>query len=356
VSSLDDSSGASGAPPPTPACPGCGTELGPSLLECPLCHRLVHAERLRALAAQAEQATRAGDDSKALATWREALELLPPSSRQSLWVGERVAEISARVDQRSGTGQPQPAGPPPGSTWAKWLAPFGALGLLLWKLKLVIAFAAGKAKLLLGGLTKSSTLFSMLASLGVYWTAWGWWFALGLVLSLYVHEMGHVAALRRFGIAASAPMFVPGFGAFVRLKQYPSSPREDARVGLAGPLWGFGAALFALVLFHVTKQPLFAAIAKVGAWINLFNLLPIWQLDGGRGFRALSRADRWLATAGVGLCWLATEHGLLVLLALAGALNALSAAPARETDRRAFVEYVGLVVVLSLLAALPTPV
>src|SRR3989454_12639768 len=81
----------------------------------------------------------------------------------------------------------------------------------------------------------------MLLSAGVYWAAWGWKFALGVVLSIYVHEMGHVQALQRYGIKATAPMFIPGVGAVVRLKQYPASPREDARVGLAGPLGGLGA-------------------------------------------------------------------------------------------------------------------
>jgi len=78
---------------------------------------------------------------------------------------------------------------------------------------LVLA-ALGKGKLLLLGLTKSTTLFTMLLSMGVYWTAWGWRFALGLVLSIYVHEMGHVAALQRYGIKATAPMFIPGFAGY----------------------------------------------------------------------------------------------------------------------------------------------
>src|SRR2546430_4861243 len=82
----------------------------------------------------------------------------------------------------------------------------------------------------------------MLLSAGVYWTIWGWKFALGVVLSIYVHEMGHVQALQRYGIKATAPMFIPGVGAVVRLKQYPADRREDARVGLAGPLWGRPAA------------------------------------------------------------------------------------------------------------------
>src|SRR5439155_26028416 len=105
---------------------------------------------------------------------------------------------------------------------------------------------------------------------------------------------GHVSALRRYGIAATAPMFIPGFGALVRLKQYPASPAEDARVGLAGPLWGTLASVAFFATGLATHWPSLIAIARVGAWLNLFNLIPIWQLDGGRGFNALSRAQRAL--------------------------------------------------------------
>jgi Zn-dependent protease len=289
----------------------------------------------------------------ALERWRAALDLLPPGSRQSQLIGEKVSRLSARVDAApaSGGSRKPEGGPAAGSVWAKWLAPLGVVGLLIWKFKFVLAFVAGKGKLLIGGLTKSSTLFSMLLSLGVYWTAWGWRFALGLVASLYVHEMGHVAALRRFGIKASAPMFIPGFGAFVRLKQYPAGPLEDARVGLAGPMWGLGAAVAAFGLYGLTAHPFWAAIARVGAWINIFNLLPIWQLDGGRGFRAMSRQQRWLATAALALGWLFTGEGLLLLLALAGAFRAFSRAP-EEGHPSVLLEYVFLVATLGLLTVL----
>ena len=146
----------------------------------------------------------------------------------------------------------------------------------------------------------------MLLSLGVYWTLWGWRFALGLVLSIYVHEMGHVIALRRHGIRAGGPMFIPGLGALVRLKQQVVSAREDAEIGLAGPIYGMGAALVALGLWYITGMPIFAAIASAGAWLNLFNLIPIYPLDGGRGFHAMSRPQKFIAAAAVGAACLST--------------------------------------------------
>src|SRR5437016_2211797 len=271
-------------------CPECGVHVAPALLACPSCHRLVHAEQLKRLAAEADRATRAGDSSAELGAWRQALDLLPPDTTQHRTVSARVAALSRALDNH-----PTPA--KTGSRWGKGAAGLGALGALLAKFKFALVFVLTKAKLLLLGLTKASTLFTMLLSAGVYWAAWGWKFALGVVLSIYVHEMGHVQALQRYGIKATAPMFIPGVGAVVRLKQYPASPREDARVGLAGPLWGLGAAAAAYAAYIGTGGGIWAAIAHFGAWVNLFNLVPVWQLDGGRGFRALTRRQRGDAAA-----------------------------------------------------------
>jgi Zn-dependent protease len=195
----------------------------------------------------------------------------------------------------------------------------------------------------------------MLLSLGVYWAAFGWAFALGLVLSIYVHEMGHVAALRRYGIAASAPMFIPGLGALVRLKQYPVDPREDARVGLAGPLWGLGAAAVAYGVGHFTGWSSWLAIARVGAWINLFNLVPLWQLDGGRGFRALTRGQRIIAAIALGVDWWLTSEGMLLLVLGGAVIRIFQKDAPTQPDRRALVEYVAIAAALSALAATHVP-
>jgi Zn-dependent protease len=332
------------------ACPACGTELAASLLSCPACQRLLHADALKQMAAEAEQLARTGELAGALAKWRAALELLPPESGQSRAISAKVAELSSRVDVQA---PPIPSGPAPGSRAARLLAPLGVLGALLWKAKFLVVFLLGKAKLLLLGLTKGGTLLSMLLSFGVYWTAWGWKFALGLIASMYVHEMGHVAALQRLGIKASVPMFVPGFGAFVRMEQYPQSAREDARVGLAGPLWGLGAVVCAWAVHFATGVPIWAAIARSAGWLNLFNLLPVWQLDGGRGFRALSRGQRVLVALVIVALWAATGEGLLALLAIAAVVSALAGQPPREPDRVALVEYLVVLVALSVFGMIP---
>jgi len=343
-------------PAPPGRCPGCGTELAQGLVACPSCRRLLFADRLRELAGTARAAERDGDIGSALADWRTALELLPQGSTQHRQVLASINTLSERLDAEGGRARNTAR---PTSRDGKKLGAVGAglagVALLVWKFKFAIGFLLTKGKLLLLGLTKSGTLLSMLLSFGVYWTVWGWPFALGLVLSIYVHEMGHVVALKHYGIRASAPMFIPGIGAMVRLHQYPASPREDARVGLAGPIWGLGAALAAWGVYLAFHLPIFAAIAAVGAWINLFNLVPVWQLDGGRGFRALARRERWLLVGMLAAAWVVTEESLLVLLLIAAGFRAAGGAAPKDSDRRTFLEYAFLVAALSALSAIPVP-
>lgn len=329
-------------------CPQCGTHVARALLACPSCQRLVHAEDLKRLATDAERAGQSGDPSAALAAWRQALELLPKDSTQHQVISARIVALSRAVDSQPATGKH-------GSRWGKGAAGVGALGALFAKFKFAIVFLLTKAKLLLFGLTKAGTLFSMLLSAGVYWTIWGWKFAIGVVLSIYVHEMGHVQALQRYGIKATAPMFIPGVGAVIRLKQYPATPREDARVGLAGPLWGLGASLAAYAVYRATHVGVWGAIGHFGAWVNLFNLLPVWQLDGGRGFRALTRLQRSLVAAVAACMWLVTGEGLLILIALAAAVSAALSPAAEEPDQAALLEYASLVVVLAALTRIVVP-
>ena len=331
------------------ACAGCGTELAGSLLRCPACRRLVHADQLSALSTEAEQHEQAGDTAEALVAWRAALELLPADATQVETIQHRITALTERL------GAPEKSPPDKRPDFVRRFGPvLGGALVLLWKLKFALFFLLTKAKFLLLGLTKASTLFSMLAAAGVYWTLWGWKFALGVVGSIYVHEMGHVAALRRYGIKASAPMFIPGFGAVIRLHQRPATPAEDARTGLAGPVWGLGAAIAAAAVYLATRSPIWAAIAHFGAWVNLFNLLPVWQLDGGRAFQALTRTQRWIAVAALGAVWFASGEPLLVLLAIAAAARAFGAAPA-QPDRGALSTYVALAMILALLSRLPVP-
>ena len=294
---------------------------------------------LEQIAYQAKLAGQAGDWQGARAAWERALTLVAPDSPEYRMVKARIENIDLQMDQSA-------------SVWKKRLYKLGPIGVVLWKFKTLALIAATKGKLLLLGLTKLSTLTSMLLSVGVYWWAYGWKFGLGLVLSIYIHEMGHVFWLRKYGIQATAPMFIPGFGALIRLKQYPANPGEDARVGLAGPTWGLGAAVFAWAAGLLTGQPIWFAIARVGAWINLFNLIPIWQLDGGRGFRGLTRKYRGIAGFVALTMWAVTEETMLLFIALGALYRFFSKDYAEERDSQVLLQYAGLIVLLSVLLLL----
>jgi Zn-dependent protease len=216
----------------------------------------------------------------------------------------------------------------------------------------VLLVLLANGKLLLLGLTKGSTLFTMFLSIRVLGFGVRMALAAGLVVSIYIHEMGHVAALRRFGVAATAPMFVPGLGALVLLRQRLHSTWEDAQVGLAGPLWGLGAAIAAAGIFWITKAPVWGAISKWGALINLFNLIPVWQLDGARGFRAMSQWHRALAVlafaAGFALC-----RERLLFLPMGVAAVMVFVQPSTEVHARITARFVALVLAFSSVLAIP---
>jgi Zn-dependent protease len=304
---------------------------------------------LSALAEQASAAEQSGDISQALGCWRAALDLLPPAANQFAAVQAQIERLGGQLDQ---PGRPSPTGKPSKgqSPAGKALAGLGVLGMLIWKLKVVLLFVATKGKLLLLGLTKSGTFLSMFVAFAAYWAAWGWPFALGFVLSIYIHEMGHVDALRRYGFKATAPMFIPGLGAFIRLRQSPSNPAEDARIGLAGPLWGMGAAAVCSLLYLATGAGIWAALAHVGAIVNIFNLIPVGPLDGSRGFRALSRRQAVLVTAALGGAWLLTGESLILLVAIAALLRSAATPKDAQPDRPAFAMFVFLIASLSALA------
>jgi Zn-dependent protease len=331
-------------------CSGCGIGLPPDALSCPNCQRLVYGETLQQISIDAKEAASRNDASEELRLWRSALDLLPAQSKQHATIQQRVLDLSARVDTSV-----VPKSERHAPKWLKALGPLAPVLLILWKFKVVLLAVLSKGKLLLFGLTKVSTFSTMLLSIGAYWTIFGWWFAVGLVLAIYVHEMGHVYALRQFGFAATAPTFIPFVGAFVRMKQHPVSPSEDARVGLAGPIWGTAAAIGLFAAYYLTDYGVVAAIAHFAAWLNLFNLLPVWQLDGGRGMRALSRPQRIVLVCVIAATWMVTREGfLIVLAALAGYRLATKDWPVLG-DSKALLQFCALIVVLGALMMIPIP-
>lgn len=326
------------AQPDGARCPKCGIALAPSLLACPSCRALVHAEELKRLAARADERQRANDPSGALAAWRLALPLLPAGTRQQREVEARIVELGQAVDApRDRDGK---AG--------RWLsgATLGASLLAL----------LGKGKLLLLGLTKLSTLASMLAFAAVFWQLWGLKLAVGVALAIYVHEMGHVFMMRRYGVEASAPMFIPGLGAYVRGKQPIADAYQDARVGLAGPRFGLGASLVAFAIGKLGGGNYWLALAQLSALINLFNLLPLGPFDGERAFRALDRRQQFSLALALGLGWYVSHQAIVGVVAIGAVVRSLTTSlTPRPRSWLIFVEYAILAALLLYLAALPVP-
>ena len=224
----------------------------------------------------------------------------------------------------------------------------------------IIAFAS-KAKailLLLPKIKILSTSATMLVSIAAYSLIWGWAFAAGFVILLLVHEMGHVIQLRREGIEASAPMFIPFLGAYVAAKSLGDDAGAEARVGLAGPVLGSLACLVPVAIWQATGNEFWQALAFLGFFLNLFNLLPVLPLDGGRAMAALSPWVWGVGYAGLVALTFAFPNPIMILILLLGGMETYKRFKARNTpEARAFHDIprstrIGVAVVYLGLAAL----
>lgn len=203
----------------------------------------------------------------------------------------------------------------------------------------VIAFAS-KAKailLLLPKIKVLSTSATMLVSIAAYSLIWGWAFAAGFVVLLLIHEIGHVIQLRREGIEASAPMFIPFMGAFVAAKSMGDDAGAEARVGLAGPVLGSLACLVPVAIWQATGNEFWQALAFVGFFLNLFNLLPVLPLDGGRAMAALSPWVWGVGYAGLVALTFIFPNPIMILILFLGGMETYRRFKARNTpESRAF--------------------
>jgi Zn-dependent protease len=212
------------------------------------------------------------------------------------------------------------ASPPPdqafGTPRRSWIREkLGAVGAglvaLIAKFKVILALLP-KIKIL-------ATAGSALVSVAAYSLLWGWQFAVGFVVLIFIHEMGHVVALRRHGIKASAPMFVPFMGAVIWARSLGDDALTEARVGLAGPYFGAAAAAAVAIVGLATHSGLLEALGYIGFLLNLFNLLPVVPLDGGRAMAAMAP---WMWFVGFGalvtLEFITPNPILLIICVVAG--------------------------------------
>jgi Zn-dependent protease len=223
------------------------------------------------------------------------------------WLPPLAAESAAPAPLGPAQAPPRPP------LWRRLTAPLVALGALLAKFKGVI-FLLPKLKLL-------ATFGSMGLSVAAYALIWGWPFAAGFVALLFIHESGHVIQMRREGVKPSWMVFVPFMGAAVGARSLGGNALAEARIGLAGPILGSLAAGAVYLWGHSTGSELLIALAYTGFFLNLFNLLPIVPLDGGRAMAAMSPWMWGLGFAGLLGLFVYRPNPLLAIILLFGGLS-----------------------------------
>jgi Zn-dependent protease len=205
------------------------------------------------------------------------------------------------------------AGAPAGGTWGPWLKRWGPLGVLAAFLLTKLGWIVMALKAL-----KFGSLLSMVLMVWVYAQYWGLPFALGFVLLVFVHEMGHALAMRQQGIRFSAPVFIPFVGAVIAMRGMPRNAWVEAVVGIGGPVLGTVGAAVCLAVGLATGSAFWFALASTGFLLNLFNMIPVSPLDGGRVVGVLTR---WLWLAGYvigGVVFFATRSPIVFLILLLG--------------------------------------
>ena len=268
-------------------CKSCSLELPSHSLVCSQCHTLVHSEQLEQISAGARMFEEHGELARAREAWLKALELIPPEATQAQWIRDKARKLELAA---AASTEKQ-------NNWAKKLGPLAPIAVLLAKSKFLLT------------LFKLKSILSLATFLAFYWALYGPKFGAGFAVLILVHEMGHYIDIKRRGLPAEMPMFLPGLGAYVRWAAMGVSKATQAAVSLAGPLAGFIGAAVCGLLWSKTGNGLWAALARASAALNVMNLTPVWVLDGGKAMSALSKAERIvILTAALLLCFVLDER------------------------------------------------
>lgn len=311
-----------------PLCPRCGQPISAATLVCPACRTLVHGEQFERLSAAAERLERKSQIASARDAWLRALPLVPQDSEHAEWIRQHVNELTARASAAPSNSK---------SKWAKRLGPLGPVAVL-----------AAKAKTALFALSKLKFLLSLGAFVALYWVAWGPKFGIGFAALILIHEMGHFIDVKRRGLPAEMPVFLPGLGAYVKWKALGVSTETRAAVSLAGPFAGWIASVICLAIWWKTGDALWAGLARVSAWLNVLNLIPLWILDGGTAVSALGRTQRFLlSTVGLAL-WLFLGETLFLIVGAGAAFRAFTKDLPEQPSQMITIYYVAVMVCLGI--------
>jgi len=243
-------------------------------MACSECHTLIHKAELAALTRDAKTLEADGEIAKARELWNRALELLPYESTQAQWVRGHLQSLHDQPMLSTVAAKPQHA-------WVKRLGPLAPIALVL-----------VKAKGLLLALFKLKFLFSFFAFMALYATMFGWRYGVGIAVCILIHELGHFIDIKRRGLPAEMPVFLPGLGAYVKWNALGVTKQQRSQISLAGPLAGWIAAAACFLLYRSPHDPVWAALAHTGCALNILNLIPVWILDGGKAMDSLGMAER----------------------------------------------------------------
>jgi Zn-dependent protease len=163
------------------------------------------------------------------------------------------------------------------------------------------------------------TSSTMLLSVFTYSFIFGWRYAAGFVALIFIHEMGHFIAARQRGLDVGAPTFIPFVGAWIEMKSLPHDAETEAYVGLGGPLAGTLGAVACCALAYTQHSALLLALAYAGFMLNLFNMLPISPLDGGRIVGVISPKIWWVGAPLLVALFMWRPSPMLILVALIAA-------------------------------------
>jgi Zn-dependent protease len=202
----------------------------------------------------------------------KALALLPRESSQAEWIRDNARKLELAASQSV---------PQTSSRWVNKLGPLAPIALVL-----------VKGKTLFLSIFKLKFLLSLGAFMAFYWTLYGAKFGIGFAALILIHEMGHFVDIKRRGLPAEMPVFLPGLGAYVRWQALGVSGQARAAISLAGPLAGWIASVVCALVWWKTGNSLWAALARAGAWLNVLNLIPVWILDGGQAVLVLDKTER----------------------------------------------------------------
>jgi Zn-dependent protease len=292
----------------------------PGALECQSCHALTHSDQIEQLAAQARAIEARGDLELARQQWLAVLPLLPPESKQAEWIRAHAQEMEKTAYEAH-----RPQDPNAKNKWAKRLGPLGPLAVVVAKFKTFI-FAIFKFKF----------LFSFAAFIGLYWSLWGPVYGVGFALLIFVHEMGHYIEVKRRGLPAEMPVFLPGLGAYVKWQGLGVTLETRAAISLAGPLAGLLAAAVCGLIFLKTGHLVWVALAKTSAWLNALNLIPIWVLDGAGASMPLNRLEKMMVMATAAGLGYAVDSGVFYFIAGGMLINMIFMSVARPAAQPAY--------------------